>query len=363
MESAADAELLSGEADVTTESEKPPYPPSWVNRVNDWVKRLPIPAWLFYLALGLALTLLHAAVKWGHGSYPADTSIAAFYLMTDLSPVIVIAMIYYFDEWAEKALATFRPAMDVEEAEYERLRYQLTTLPRGQTLIVSFIGVAFASIYLVLPTNPQLEKFELFTPPLAIPLDVTVTLLDYLVYSIVIYHTVHQLRMVSRIYAKCTHIDLFQLSPLYAFSTLAARIAISIGLLTYAWTYVFSTSGSIVETLIPLPGIPLLFAAFILPLMGIHRILLQEKATLQSENVLHLKATIAELHRRTEAGDYGQIDGVSKAIDALTKEQSLLDKIPTWPWQPETVRWVGTALLLPVILTLATRLLQHYFGF
>ncbi|MGH7425775.1 MAG: hypothetical protein ACREJP_06375, partial [Candidatus Methylomirabilales bacterium] len=34
-----------------------PYPPSWVDRLTDWVERLPIPWWLFYLALGAASAL------------------------------------------------------------------------------------------------------------------------------------------------------------------------------------------------------------------------------------------------------------------------------------------------------------------
>jgi hypothetical protein len=33
------------------------YSPSWVDQLTDWVRRLPLPAWVFYLALGLALTL------------------------------------------------------------------------------------------------------------------------------------------------------------------------------------------------------------------------------------------------------------------------------------------------------------------
>lgn len=363
MDRTADAERFAAEIENETKSKKPPYLPSWVDWVTDRVKQLPIPVWLLYLVLGLALVLLHAAIKWSEGAYPAGTFFP-FHLVLNLSPVVVMAMMYYFDDWAETALATFRPAMSIEEAEYEKVRYQLTTLPRLQTFIASFIGLAYGLIYLILLITPQQkEQYKVFRSPTGSVLDVTLELLNYLLYAILFYHTVHQMRIISRIYSTYTHVDLFQLGPLHAFSTLAARIAISIAIMTYAWIYAFSGSANISDTLTPALAIPLLFATFILPLMGIHRILQQEKGKLQSENALHLKAALAELHHRREAGDYGQIDGVSKAIDALTKEQSLLDKISTWPWQPETVRWVGTALLLPVILTLATRVLQRFLGF
>jgi len=97
--------------------------------------------------------------------------------------------------------------------------------------------------------------------------------------------------------------------------------------------------------------------------VGIHKLLLQEKGQLQGENTLHFKAACAELHNRSEARDYGQMDGVGKAIDGLMKEQSVIDKIPTWPWQSDTLRWVGTTLLLPIVLVLATHELQHFLGF
>jgi hypothetical protein len=89
----------------------------------------------------------------------------------------------------------------------------------------------------------------------------------------------------------------------------------------------------------------------------------EEKARVQSENSLHLKATIQELHNRREAGEYEQMDGIGRAIDSLVKEQTLLNEIPTWPWQPETVRWVATAILAPVFLALVTQIAQRLLGF
>jgi len=38
------------------------------------------------------------------------------------------------------------------------------------------------------------------------------------------------------------------------------------------------------------------------------------------------------------------------AIASLAIKQKMVAKVPTWPWQPETVRLVVTALVLPLLL-------------
>jgi hypothetical protein len=362
MGRSADTEILAGKADVGTESKKPPYPPSWVDRVADWVRRLPIPAWSFYSVLALALVLLDAAANWSNRSYLASNSFLPYHLMSDLSPAVILAMIHYFDDWAGKALATFRPAMSIEDVDYEDLHYQLTTMPRLHTIIATLIGVAYGCIYLLFLYNSQIDQFRAFASPVASVFNVTVALLNYIVYSLIAYHTIHQMRMISKVYAKCVQIDLFHLSPLYAFATVAARVSIALAVMTYAWVYAFSVVGYIVGTLTLIVAIPLLFATFILPLLGIHRLLQEEKTRWQGENAVHLRAALNELHRRREADEYAQIDGVGKAIDSLMKEQTLLKEIPTWPWLPDTVRWVATAILAPVALALVTRVVQDFLG-
>ena len=362
MESTSATELLASKADVGIESLPPPYPPSWIDRVTDWVRQLPIPGWSLYSLLALALVFSDAAVNWSNGSY-LTASYLPFHLMSDLSPALIVAMVHYFDDWAGHALGIFRPAMATEEAAYEGIRYRLTTLPGLQTIGASLTGVAYASAYLLFLYDSQTDKFRIFSSPLASIFNVALALVNYLAYSIIVYHTIHQMRMVSRIYGKCKQIDLFQLGPLYAFSTLAARIAMSMAVMTYAWLYAFSDSGDIVSSLTPVLAIPLLSATFILPLLSAHTILQAEKTRLQGETSLHLKAAIKELHRRREAGEYGQMDGVGTAIDSLVKEQTLLKEIATWPWHPETVRWVATVILGPVLLALITNLVQRLLGF
>ena len=53
---------------------------------------------------------------------------------------------------------------------------------------------------------------------------------------------------------------------------------------------------------------------------------------------------------------------LNMAIASLEIEQKALSRIPTWPWQPETVRLLATALLLPLVLLLAQVILQFFAG-
>jgi hypothetical protein len=46
----------------------------------------------------------------------------------------------------------------------------------------------------------------------------------------------------------------------------------------------------------------------------------------------------------------------------LEIEQSVLERIPTWPWQPETVRPMVTALALPMVLWVTQYALQYLLG-
>ena len=58
---------------------------------------------------------------------------------------------------------------------------------------------------------------------------------DQILFWNLIYHTVHQLRIVNLIYTRHAKIDLFNLSPLYAFSRLTACTALTTVFIAYLW--------------------------------------------------------------------------------------------------------------------------------
>ena len=87
----------------------PPYPPSFVDRFTDWVDRLPIPWWLFYVLLALAYCGAIALVLRQTGVYAA----VGFHPMQIWLPtlaVYLLALTHALDHAAASAMQRFRPA-------------------------------------------------------------------------------------------------------------------------------------------------------------------------------------------------------------------------------------------------------------
>jgi hypothetical protein len=345
-----------------------PYAPSFVDRFTDWVRRLSIPPWLFYLVLSLALVLLHASIKWIDGSFPVG-EFSLRILLADITIPYTIAALHYLDDSALDALGEFHPVMDIDEADFSKLRYRFTTLPARPTLVATGIGTLYGLVVLIFFTSPeQIQDGRFFSSPSSSVLETLLFVLSYAGGAIFLYHTARQLRMIDHIYTAYARVDLFNLGPMHALSKLTARTAISFGVIIYAWLYINVTVQKSSQLALP----SLLEAAvfsiivlliFILPLLGARRLLREAKSKAKLEAQQQFKATVAELHRRRDAGDFSSMAGINEALDALLKEQSVLNKISTWPWQPETVRGVATAIFLPVAVWAITRLLERFWVF
>jgi hypothetical protein len=107
----------------------------------------------------------------------------------------------------------------------------------------------------------------------------------------------------------------------------------------------------------------ILLVSFVWPLLGVHRLMQKEKARLQSAAAERLQKTLADLDHRVETSTPGDMGTLKTTLDSLVLEQGLIDKISTWPWPPETVRLLGTAVVLPVILLILDQLVRRRLGF
>jgi hypothetical protein len=103
-------------------------------------------------------------------------------------------------------------------------------------------------------------------------------------------------------------------------------------------------------------------ATFLLPLLGIHRQLAREKERMLQEMGHRMEAAVAELHRRVDDNDLARMDDLNKTLASLEIERAALERVPTWPWQLETLRSLVAALLLPLALWLVQVFLQRLLG-
>lgn len=341
------------------------YAPGWINRFTASIERLPIPAWQFYVVVWLVLYVIETAIKWHDGAYPIGT-LNLFHAVYTGTIVYILATVHYANKVAANALNTLRPVLTATPKQYAGLEYQLTTLRAGRAIFWSIAGAIYMVLLMQLPETMHLRHiFKLDTSTLSLVLDTLILIVIGFEMGAGTYHTVHQLRLVSHIYTTDVQIDLFKLNPLYAFSGLTARMAIFIALIGYAW---FGQTSALIlgsTEYLAFYGFMLVLsvASFIWPLLGIHNLLEQEKKQQLGDVAQRMQIILNELHQRLDAGDYSKVGELNTSLDGLVKEQGVLEKLPTWPWRTETIRALATALLVPVVLSIIQRLLQHAVNF
>jgi len=150
--------------------------------------------------------------------------------------------------------------------------------------------------------------------------------------------------------------------PLYALSRLTSQTTIGAVLLVYGLAsipvYVSQPLGALTVAAIILLAV----ASFALPLVGVHNVLAGEKERLLEGIADRLHTAGDELHRRIDAGKYQGMDELNKALAGLAIERNMIAAMPTWPWQPETLRTLLIALLLPLAVWLTQYILQKVLG-
>jgi hypothetical protein len=169
--------------------------------------------------------LAASVLRWLDGSQP----IGAFDPMPPpflVWVVGILALHQYLDGYGRQALARFRPLLRVNEAEYERLEYELTVVPARYALIgaLFWTGLAIFIVVLYYPVvRPNIPAWE-----------IAISVLSFFVVGTFLQHLRYQLNTVRSIYGQISQVDLYNLEPLFAFSDLTVRAAIGVTLLQYA---------------------------------------------------------------------------------------------------------------------------------
>ena len=321
----------------------PPYPPSWFDRLTAAVDRLPGPYWAPYLVAFLAYLGLVMLVAWR-----AETPFPLERAFPVSLPFYGFWLIHYLNRRSASSLEAFRPAFAGTEADLRDVRWRLTTLPALPTLVVSLaallLGVASSLNWNRASPDQDLTTLAYFA-----------TMAFAGLYA---YHSVRQLRLVTSLYARWSRVDIHDVAPLHSFSTLTAHTAIGMLLIL---------SGAVLFTADKLTGEfaagAVLFGAlavltFLLPLAGLHRRLAEEKDLALAENSRRWQSSTTELYRRVDRRDWAGADRLNATLTALERGRTAIERIPTWPWRPETLRGLVAALLLPV----AIWLIQYSLG-
>lgn len=338
---------------------EPQFVPSWVDRLTAWITRLPGPAWLFYVILLLSLYVLFNVVQWIEGSqlvgyFDSIPGIWALYI------VYYLALMHYLNGVASRALHAFRPALVATDAQFEKLHRQITMMPAGKALSAGGIGILLTLLLIWSPASlPQRQNT---LSQYATVVGTFVTLVGNFIIATSIYHSIRQLRIVSRIHQTVTRISVLRRDPLYAFSVLTARtgagyvLAMAIGISPRTGAAIFSQA---TEYFIAVVLLPLAVAAFVLPLLSMHNLIVKEKQRLQEEVGLRLEAVMAELNQRVDNKALDDIGNVKNTMESLLIERDVVNKTPTLPWQTSTLTGFLSAFVLPLVIWLTQQVLNR----
>lgn len=327
-------------------------------RFFGWLRATPLGGWLVGFGLFLALGLFPQAVFWLIGIQPVGQ-----FSLFNAVPAIFIALNLIIWLWMDRlASAAFNDFGHLEGLPAARTQALLTdfisvgpALSR-LTLIAAVLG-GFAFSILTAPSNG-------FTPGLNLEflLFLALTLLTNAFWLLAVVRMARQVFRMNRLFAEVKDINLFNLWPIYALSRYGSNLGM-----------IFIGTASVVASLFLLGTEPTSFLRpfatfvvfnsvtaaliiFLTPLVGINRRLRREK-----EDILHrlgdeLKILFAETEAAVRERATPRISDLRAASAAVREQMEAIQKIPTWPWNPGTLR----NLFLPIMLPLLIAILQRY---
>jgi hypothetical protein len=353
----AQLEIEQGQSDQT-------YSLSWVDRLARWVDKLSGPAWLYYGGVALLLYLIYLGVKWLDGSVPVGT-FPRVQAVVGGSMFYYLALLDHLNKVAERALVRFRPASTAPEDLWVAFEKQLTTMRPRAVWAATAVGAVFGAAVMVAAWQGLLyAEAGLFSSVPASILETAVVLGLSISLLIFVLHAVQQLRVINTVYTQYTRADMFDLVPVYAFSRLSAQTAIGMILLQVIWQTGESWLAADAITLATGAVVVLLaVVAFVWPLRGLNRLLVKEKQRLKSVAGQRLKRSIENFNAGVDDAPPEQIEALALAVEGADLELRIVNRIPTWPWQPGTLRSVAGAVLLPLFLWLVTRILEEIVAF
>lgn len=289
----------------------------------------------------------------------ASGSLLPVIVFNSMATPFLLGLIHVLDRRAVAALNSLRPVLQSEGSEIDAHEYALSNMPTIPPWIAGLVMLFTALLMEQLTTGPVryavLDSLSVF-PVVFHVIDKSSAFL----FGVFLYHTVRQLRLVSRINVHHVHINLFNLKPLQAFSRLTASTAIGMLVFVYGWLLI--NPDLLADPIILLFAVlisAMTALVFILPLWGIHRLIDAEKARAVHEIDLGFEAAFSKFNRYFKEDDYTSIDRLNGIIASLEVQQRKVSAIPTWPWGLQTARVAFSAIAGPLTIMILQLIIQR----
>lgn len=350
---------------MTTRVAPTEYRRSWVDALIANVRRLPGPSWLFYLIGTLLLVAVGTGLTWIDGSQPVGT-FSFVRVFNDATVLYQLAVIHYLTTTARTALASFAPASGDLAPEYGRLEHEFTTMPRPLVWVGTVFGVLYGVLFLIVDPG----GFGI-TDDSSVPSWVfggVTAVLSGILFVVLVFFVLRLMVLIVRVHARATNVSVFDAPAHGAFARLTLRSSIGLGLPVYVFTSYQLVAGNpdgaitIPEAITVIALVGGAIGVFFIPLSGIHRRLVRQKAALVAAIDTRFAATMDEVHASADTRSLAGIGDLNTLLEALGRERDVVRRLSTWPWEGETLRGLLSSIALPIALWLVTTLLGRLLG-
>jgi hypothetical protein len=337
------------------------FEPSWIDRFNNWIGKLPIRSLIFYASFGLVLIVIQILVFWLEGGLE-NVELMPVIIFNGLFTPFLLGLINFLDQQAVTSLNIIKPTLDLSETDFNQYKYKLSNMPFSLPLVAGLVMLIFATLmerFLSTPVRYQvLDEFRIF--------EIVFFIIDKssaFLFGVFIYHTIRQLRLVNAINSNAIKVSLFNLRPLQAFSRLTASTTACLVIGVYGWMLINPDLFSD-PTIIGFILIVTILAVmvFLWPLYGAHKLMVAAKEKALSEIDQHTESIYMKFNNSLSNEDFSAIELLNGTIGSLEIQRKSIKAIPTWPWKPETIQFALTAIALPLILAVLRFLMEQAFN-
>jgi hypothetical protein len=302
------------------------------------------------------MTVVPASLLWATGTQPAGAIDSRLWVAALLG-AYGVALRNILDRTARRAFREFRPALGAEQDPVD-LEPALVSVP--DRVAIPAIAVAEVVVTIGYFSDPNEAAHILSRPFVEQAVVLSTNWLSIAIAGVLLVSIFRQLAAVSRLH-RLAVVDLFDPAPAHAFARLTSATAIGIMLVT---AVVLADPAAASDTILfgLQAGILLVIAAaaFGLPLRGMHDRLAAEKAALLRAVNGRIKVTTGRLHAAVDADDRPAGVGLHDNLVSLIAERELIAKLSPWPWSASTIRGLGSALVVPIVVWAITRALERY---
>ena len=333
----------------------PAYTPRWLYRLFALIQRLPIRGWALALLVAVLGGLAMHLDAWRQGLLPWG-QLDSYLASTSLYIVVYPGIWMVLDQRARVALKDFFGATHKSQARFEAVYADFVSLPTFWANLVFVLGMLLGFLFY--------DGVESRFVGRVLPLWDLISWVPITgIMLMLFYRSLRQAFLMPRLFDEI-EVNLFDPSPVYALSRYASQA--SVALLVINYVLLFASLPDLLSEPIAIVFQILIISAslayFFLPLASINRRMRRAKERLLAEIGRDLEEVYARVHGAVRSKKFARVGEMRNSIGALKDELEIIQRRPTWPWQPDTLRNLLTPLLIPVVVYLIQRFFGAMFG-